>query len=97
MKITIGKVVKNKIVFVLKLIFSILVVAWFCRCVYINGVDKCYTYKDYTYQNTLVDPIFASECKSIEQVFVSKGNILSNINLYFGEIYDTDLKILLKD
>ena len=44
MKITIGKVVKNKIVFVLKLIFSILVVAWFCRCVYINGVDKCYTY-----------------------------------------------------
>lgn len=88
---------KGRMVWGIKVILCILIFVWFAKCLYVNGSDEFFTYKNYTYQNELTNPISEKGTFSICQKFVSKGNVLSNITFYFGKLNDSDITLSLLD
>lgn len=87
----------KKFTIALKVIFCVLIITWLCKCVYINGFDNYFSYKDYNYQNSFSESVPADGAQRVDQTYVSKGNILSNIGLYFGEVSDSELTIMVSD
>ncbi len=87
----------RKIILTIKIFFCVLIVAWFGNCLFVKGIESYYSYKDYTYQNEIIDPISESEIMSVNQKFFSQGNILSGITLYFGDLSNFDITIALLD
>ena len=87
----------KKIIIALKVIFCALIIAWLCKCIYINGFDNYFSYKDYNYQNSFSESVPADGAQRVDQTYVSKGNILSNIGLYFGDVSDSELTIMVSD
>ena len=87
----------KKIILVVKAVFCFLIIIWLSKCIYTDGVDAYFSYKDYDYQNEFSEFVLADGNQSIDQAFVSKGNVLSNLKLYFGEISDSELSISIND
>lgn len=87
----------KKFIIALKAMSCALIIAWLCKCIYINGFDNYFSYKDYNYQNSFSEFVPADGVQSVDQMYVSKGNILSNIKLYFGDTFDSKLTILVSD
>lgn len=87
----------KKIVIALKVIFCTLIVAWLCNCIYINSFDNYFSCIDYNYQNNFSEPVFAEGTQRIDQTYLSNGNVLSNIQLYFENVSDSELTIMVND
>ena len=87
----------KKLIMMIKLVFCALIIAWFCNCVYINGFDNYYSCMDYNYHNYFTDSTTAAGVQQVDQIFISKGNILSNLTLYFNEVPDSELSISIAD
>lgn len=83
----------KKIAIVIKLVFCILTVVWLSNCMYVNALNSCIGYSDYTYQNELMESVTATNVDCIKQQFSINGEELSDITLYFGDVYDTELCI----
>lgn len=80
----------------IELVFCALIIAWFCNCVYINGFDNYYSCMDYNYHNYFTDSTTAAGVQQVDQIFISKGNILSNLTLYFNEVPDSNFQSQLR-
>ena len=52
---------------------------------------------DYNYHNYFTDSTTAAGVQQVDQIFISKGNILSNLTLYFNEVPDSELSISIAD
>ena len=87
----------KKLIMMIELVFCALIIAWFCNCVYINGFDNYYSCMDYNYHNYFTDSTTAAGVQQVDQIFISKGNILSNLTLYFNEVPDSELSISIAD
>lgn len=87
----------KKIIITLKVISCALIITWLCGCVYINGFDNYFSYKDYNYQNSLSESVLAGDAQRVDQTYASKGNVLSTIELYFGDVSDSELTIFVND
>lgn len=92
------KILKNDLVIIaIKGILCVLLILWLCNCIYIKGFDELFAYKDYQYQNYSSELVAAEGVEFLKQDFVSKGNILSNISLFFGEVCEDMLLISILD
>lgn len=92
-KLTINK----KMIFILKIICCLIACVCFFSAFFIDGVDDYISYKDYNLQNEIGDSITADGISLIEQKFVSPGNILSNVYLYFGNSNNSEITISIAD
>jgi len=91
-------VADNRIlVTVIKILFCVLIVVWFFNCVYEKDLDSYFSYRDYSYRNEFSEIVAAEGTSCIEQHFISRGNVLSNISLYFAEVCDAELQIEIMD
>lgn len=98
MNAKIRKIIDNKMIRITtKIVFCLLIVAWFCSCLFTKSFDSYFSYNDYFYQNDFVESVSGDGLNSIEQHFVAKGNILSNITIYLGDINDAELSIHIID
>lgn len=82
---------------VVKIVICAFIIAWFGNCLYINKFNTSYSYRNYAYQNAVTDTITGNGITSISQKFISKGNILSSVSLYLGEVGDSDISVSLLD
>lgn len=87
----------KKIIWMVKCIVCVLIIGWLCNCIDVKGFDSYYSFRDYSYQNSFSEAIFIDNVNYIEQSFISKGNIITNIKVYFGEVYDSELLIEIID
>lgn len=87
----------KRTILAVKLFFCALIIAWLCNCLYINGLDTYYSCKDYNYRNDFSASTTLAGVQRVDQIFISKGNILSDLTLYFGEVPDTELSISIAD
>ncbi len=83
-----------RIAFLVKTVLCILIVLWVGNCIWL---EDFYSYKDYSFKNNIAGPIPVENAENIEQFFVAKGNILTNISLYFSPAYGTELSIAIMD
>lgn len=56
-----------------------------------DRISSYYNYKDYYYQNDFREAVYYDGVTEIIQDFEAKGNILSNISLFFGDMADAKL------
>ena len=91
------KLTEKKTILGSKIVFCILVVIWLFSNLFVNGVDDYISYKDYFYQNEVLEVVRGHGAVCIEQQFIAKGNILSNITLYVAQNSDSDVSIEIVD
>lgn len=91
------KLTEEKIILGSKIIFCILVIVWLFSNLFVNGVGDYISYKDYFYQNEIPEAVRGHGAVCIEQQFIAKGNILSNITLYVAQNSDSDVSIEIVD
>lgn len=92
-----SKTGKTSIKWTIKIVFCMIIIFWFYNCLYVNGIDSYFSFKEYNHKNEAKDYISADGITTIEQNFLQKGNVLSNIFLYFGETNNADIQIYIKD
>ena len=98
MNFAISTISKNKnFIWMIKVAAGLLILITVFSCFLSDGISSYYSYKDYNYQNEFRNSVFCNGRTEIIQTFQAKGNILSNVSLYFGDVADTELTLELVD
>ena len=82
-----------------KIIFSLCVMGFIFRCLFIDGVNPYYSYKDYNYQNNIEENTYnsLSQETKVSQTFIAKGDMLNNISIYLVDSPNQDVDIAIVD
>lgn len=95
--ITVKKIKESKL---LKRILKVALIAVMLYSIFgslfAGGLNDYYSYKDYSYQNSLNEPEVYSGTE-IQQTFTSKGNLLSKISLYIADAPSSTLFLEIVD
>lgn len=98
MNFAINEITKNKnFIWMIKAAAGLLIIITVFSCFLGDGIDSYYSYKDYNYQNDFTNSVFCNGATEVIQTVQAKGNILSNVSLYFGDGADTELALELID
>lgn len=90
------KIKNNKwLKWMIKIIICVCVLFMLFGALFVNGWKPYYSYKDYSYQNDVVDGQAASldGFTCVEQRFISKGNIIDGINIYLSDVADREIRV----
>lgn len=81
-----------------KLTISFFLLALAINTIITTGIKPYYSCKEYSYTNgELSNKSEVRKCKIISQDFIAKGNILTNVKIYFSKVNNQEFVINLKD
>lgn len=83
----------------IKGLICLCMIIFFVQNILIGEKTQYYNYKEFTYKRDYkqLDSKELENETNVSQTFISKGNILNNISIYFGEIKNQDLVITIRD
>lgn len=99
MKAIADKIKRNKyFIGAIKLLLSLYLVCTIGQALFLHGLKPYLSYKDYTYQTPYIpEQTVSLTTKRVSQTFTSKGNILSNISIYLGDIAGENIEIIISN